>query len=192
MEVGTRCPYLVKLVHCRTYRPYQVFLHAGSLEHAVQDLPVVDLDCIGLPAESVKNVGGNLEDFGIGDHSVVGACDVDVALIELAHAALGHGGLVAAVHLCDLVALEALHARVHGKPSGERDCQVVAQRAQLPALILQVVDQLGVFSIFAAQDVLELEDGSIERRGPVALENLGDGLEETVAEGSILAGPCCC
>jgi hypothetical protein len=184
--------YLVKLVHCRADGPYKLFLHASGLEHAIQNLPVVYLDRVRVPVERVKNVGCDLEDFGIGDHGVVGACDVEIALVELSHAAFGHSRLVTAVDLGDLVALEALHTRVHGKPPCKRDGEIVTQRAELSALVLQVVDQLRVLPIFAAENLLELKDGRVERRGPVALEDVRHRLEEAVAEGSVFAGPWKC
>jgi hypothetical protein len=184
--------YLVKLVHGRTDGAYKLFLHAGGLEHAIQNLPVVDLDCVRVPVKRIENLGSDLEDFGIGDHGVVGARDVEVALVELSHAALGHSRLITAVDLGDLVALEALHTWVHGEPSCKRDSEIVTQRAELPTLILQVVDQLRVLPIFAAEDLLQLEDGRVERRGPVALEDVRHRLEEAVAKGSVFASPCKC
>lgn len=88
---------------------------------------MVDLDRICVPLERVKDVGCNLKHLGIGDHGIVRACNVKIALVKLSHAALGHGRLVAAVHLGNLVSLEALHTGVHGEPSCEGNSQVVAQ-----------------------------------------------------------------
>jgi hypothetical protein len=59
-------------------------------------------------------------------------------------------------------------------------------------LILKVVDEFRILAIFAAQDLLQFEDRCVEGRGAVALEDVGHGVEETVAEGSIFAGPCSC
>jgi hypothetical protein len=182
-------PYLVQLVHSRADGPDQILRNTRSLEHAVQDLPVVHLDSVRLPAQALEHIVDNLEDLGVGNHGVVGTRDIEIALVEFPHAALCHGGLVTAVDLCDLVALEVLHAGVHGEVAGQRDCQVVAQRAQLTTLVLQVVDELRVLSIFAAENLLELEDGRVERRRAVALEDSSHLLEEAVAESSILAGP---
>lgn len=152
---------------------------------------MIYLDRVRVPLERVKDIGCDLEDFGIRNHGVVGACNVEIALVELPHAALGHGRLVAAVHLGNLVALEALHTRVHGEPSCERDSKIVAQRAKLPALILQVINEFRVLSIFAAQNLLEFEDGCVECGGSVALKDVGHGLEETIAESGVFASPWC-
>jgi hypothetical protein len=184
--------YLVKLVYGRTDRPDELILYASGLEHAIQNLPVIYLDRVRVPVKRIEDVGSDLEDFCIGDHGIVRARDVEIALIELSHATLGHRRLVTAVDLGDLVALEALHTRIHGEPSCKRDGEIVTQRAELPALILQVVDQLGVLPIFAAEDFLEFEDRRVERGGPVALEDVCHRLEEAVAEGSVFASPWSC
>lgn len=49
--------------------------------------------------------------------------------------------------------------------------QVIAQGAELAALVGQVVDQLRVLAVLARQDVLALEDGGIDSDGAVAFEN---------------------
>jgi hypothetical protein len=87
---------------------------------------VVDLDCVSIPVQGIKDIGRNLEHFGIGNHGIVRASNVKITLVKLPHAALGHGRLVAAVHLGNLVTLEALHTRVHGEPACKRDSQVIA------------------------------------------------------------------
>jgi hypothetical protein len=54
---------------------------------------------------------------------------------------------------------------------------------------LEVVDEFRVFAVFAAEDLLQFEDGRVERGRAVALEDVGYGLEKTVAEGRVLASP---
>lgn len=88
---------------------------------------MIHLDGVGLPAEGLEDVVDDLEDLRIRNHCVVSTGDVEIALVELSHAPLCHGRLVTTVDLCDLVALEALNTGVHGEPSRERDCQIVAQ-----------------------------------------------------------------
>lgn len=48
--------------------------------------------------------------------------------------------------------------------------QVIAQGAKLAALVGEIVDELRVLAVLAREDVLALEDGSIDRDGTVALE----------------------
>jgi hypothetical protein len=102
---------------------------------------VVDLNRVRVPLEGVEHVGRNLEDLGVRNHSVVGASNVEIALVEFPHATFGHCRLVATIHLGDLVAFEALHTRVHGEPTRERDSKIVTQRAEFTTLVLQVVDE---------------------------------------------------
>jgi len=48
-----------------------------------------------------------------------------------------------------VVALDALDMGVHGKPSCEGDCEVVAERAEFAALVCEVVDEFAVFAVFS-------------------------------------------
>jgi len=172
---------------------------------------VVQLDCVfALPAQLVEDFTCDSQNLSIGDHRIVGTGNVEIALVELAHAALGHGGLVTAVDLCDVVALDVLDGSVHGEPSGEGDGQVVTQRAQLSTLVGEVVDELAVLTVLAREDLLELEDrtvGSVESAcrtrhcflpahnsridsdSTVTLEDVGDGAEDLVADDHVLALP---
>jgi len=59
-----------------------------------------------------------------------------------------------------VVALNALDVGVHGEPSCERDCEIVAEGAEFAALVCEVVDEFAVFAVFARKDFLELEDWS--------------------------------
>lgn len=88
---------------------------------------MIYLDCVRIPLERIENVGRDLEYFGIWNHGVVGTRNIEVALVKLSHAALGHRWLVAAIHLSDLVSLEVLDARIHGEPSCKRNGEIVAQ-----------------------------------------------------------------
>ena len=182
--------HLIQLVDGARDRPDLLLRHAADLEQTVEHLAVVDLDAVAaLPAELLEDLGHDAQDLRVRHHGVELAGDVEVALVELAHAALADGRLVPAVDLGDVVALDAADVRVHGEPAGERHRQVVAQRADLAALILQVVDQLGVLAILAGQDLAQFEDGRVERGAAVALEDVGDGREDPVAEEGVRPGP---
>jgi hypothetical protein len=70
--------------------------------------------------------------------------------------------------------LAAKRKRAHG--------QVVAEGAELAALVLEVVDELRVLAVLAAEDLLELKDGRVDGDAAVKLKDAGDGLEDLVAE----------
>lgn len=75
------------------------------------------------------------------------------------------------VDLCNVVPLNRRDAILRDV-TRERDCKIVAQGTQLATLVGQVVDQLRVLAVFARENVLELEDGGINRDTAVALEDL--------------------
>ncbi|KAI3488264.1 hypothetical protein L1887_47803 [Cichorium endivia] len=156
---------------------------AADVKDAVEDLAVVDLDGEALDAEGVERLDEDAEHLGVGNHGVVDAGDVDVALVELAEAALGHGGLVATVDLGDVVALDvAVLGGVHGDEAGKGHGEIVAQRAELATLVLEVVDELGVLAVLAGEDLLELEDGRVDGDGAVGGEDVFDGGEDALAQ----------
>lgn len=164
--------------------------HTADLEHTVQNLPVVDLDVIAaVPAQLLEDFGDDAQDLGIGDHGIEGTGDIEIALVELAHATLAHGGLIATVHLGDVVALHAADIRVHGEPAGEGDGEIVAERADFSTLVLKVVNELGVLAILTGENLAQLEDGGVEGSTAMALEDIGDGGEDAVAEEGVGAGP---
>lgn len=153
---------LVELVDRRRDGTRLLSGHAGELKDAVEDLAVVELDGVLWDLERIQRLAEDVQDLGVGNHGVVGAGNVKVALVELAHAALAHHGLVAAVYFCDVVALHVGEA-VHGDVARKGDREVVAQRALLAALVVQVVDQLRVLAVLARQDVAELKHGRVNR-----------------------------
>lgn len=91
-----------------------------------------------------------------------------------------------------MVAFDAAHVGVHGEPASKGDGQIVAKRAELATLILEVVDKLGVLAIFSGQDLTQLENGCVERRAAVTLEDIGNGREDPVAEEYVGPGPVLC
>jgi len=69
--------------------------------------------------------------------------------------------LISSVDFGDVIALDVLDAAVHGEPSCEGDRKVIAERAELAALVREVVDELAIFAVLAGEDVFELEDRSV-------------------------------
>lgn len=59
-----------------------------------------------------------------------------------------------------MIAFDVLNLGVLGQPAGEGDSEVVAEGADLAALVGKVVDEFAVFAIFAGEDFAELEDGA--------------------------------
>lgn len=83
------------------------------------------------------------------------------------------GYVLSPVDLGDVVPPDLLDAMLRDVPR-ERHRQVVAQGAELAALVGEVVDELGVLAVLAGEDILALEDRGVDRNGAVALE---DGLD---------------
>lgn len=159
---GKECvAYLVELVHRTADGPDLVLRDAAYLEDTIENLPVVDLDSeLPLPPRQVlKHLLDDPQNLGIGQHGVELARNVKVALVELAHAPLGHGRLVSSVDLGNVVSLDVLDG-ILGAEARERDGQVVSQGADLTALVGEVVYELAVLAIFACEGFLELEHGS--------------------------------
>lgn len=157
-----RCTNLVELVHRTTDGSYLVLWHATHREYTIQNLPVVDLDSVvSLPAQSLKDLARYPNDLRIRQHRIIYTSDIEIALVELAHSSFRHSRLISSVDFCNVVALDALDVGVHGKPSCEGDSEIVAEGAEFAALVCEVVDEFAVFAVFAREDFLELEDGSV-------------------------------
>lgn len=60
-----------------------------------------------------------------------------------------------------MVAFDVLDLRVHGEPASEGNRKVVAEGAELAALVGEVVDELAILAIFAGENLLELKYRSI-------------------------------
>lgn len=60
---------------------------------------MVHLDRIpAIPAQSLENLNNDLDNFGIRRHSIVGAGNIEIALVELPHSALGDSRLTVSHH----------------------------------------------------------------------------------------------
>lgn len=47
---------------------------------------------------------------------------------------------------------------MHGKPTGERDSQVITQRAEFPPLVGEVINKFTVFAIFSGENLFEFKN----------------------------------
>jgi hypothetical protein len=65
---------------------------------------------------------------------------------------------------------------------GEWHSQVVSQGQNLAALVLQVVDQLAVFSVLASEGLFQLEDWCIDFASTMLLKNSSDRLESLFSD----------
>lgn len=74
-------------------------------------------------------------------------------LIKLSVSASRGSWVISSVDLGDMVPLDGRYF-IHGQISRERNRQVVPKGQDLAALVLQVVDELRVFTVFACQDIL--------------------------------------
>ena len=164
--------------------------HPADLEDTIEDLPVVGLDAIAaLPAKLLKHFGDDSQDLRIRNHGVESTGNIKVTLVKFPHATLAHGGLVPTVDLGNVVTLNTADIGVHSEPPGKRNGQIVAKRTDLPALILEVVDEFRVLTVFTGQDLAQFENGGVQGCPAMALEDIGDGVENAITEESVGARP---
>ena len=62
------------------------------------------------------------------------------------------------------------------------DGEIVSERTQLPSLILQIVNQLGIFSVFPRENLLEFEDRRVDGDSTVSLEDVGNLSEDGLSK----------
>ena len=74
-------------------------------------------------------------------------------MVELPVSSPAHGWIVSSVDFGDLISLDAGDLS-HGHEAGERNGQIIAHRQDLAALVLQVVNQLGILPVFTRQHFL--------------------------------------
>ena len=68
-----------------------------------------------------------------------------------------------------------IRALIHRQEPSKGDRQVVPQGTEFPTLILQVVDQFGIFPVFSGKDLAQLKDGRVDCAGAVFEEDLFEG-----------------
>jgi len=145
---------------------------------------MVELDLEITDAELSEDVDEDLEHLGVGDHGGVIASDVKIALVELPKAALIHLGLVPSVDLSDVESLDLFHS-LRSNESCKRNSQIVPERGKFTALVLQVVDELGVLAVLAHECFSQLEDRGIDLDCSVLLEDALDDVEGLFADGHL-------
>lgn len=97
-------------------------------------------------------------------------------MIELSIAALVAVWLVSSVHLPNLELFKPLQVVCSHEP-GERHCEVITKREELPALICEIVHELIGLAILAHKNLASLEDWCVDLLSPMALEDLLDLLK---------------
>lgn len=133
---------------------------------------MVDPDLDGY-VDSSEHLSDEAQHLSSRHHRIeAGTGIVEVALVELAHTSLSWSWQVSAVNLTNLKALDLLDFFVHRKPSSKCECKVVSRGAELSILILEVVNQLHVFTVLVCQGIFELEDWSVDLFATVKLKIL--------------------
>jgi hypothetical protein len=90
-----------------------------------------------------------------------------------------------------VVPLDIPHG-IHREEPRERDGEVVPQAEQLPALVRQVVNELGVLAVLAREDLFELEHRGVDFHPTVPFEHAFDGCEHLhTCEGCVGKGRGC-
>lgn len=112
---------------------------ASKLNHCVKKLPVVDLEHERTELKVRDDVDDYVEHFCIRNHRRVSACNVEITLVELSEATLGHLRLVASVNFSYVEALDVLDS-VLRNVARERYCEIIPEGEQFSTLVLQVVN----------------------------------------------------
>jgi hypothetical protein len=160
------------------------------VQQRLQHLAVVDADAELADRHLAEDAVDDARDLGLGeDGEPLAVDDVDVALVELAEAALPRLRRLAAPHALDLVAAEreGKLALVHGDIARERHGEVEAQRALGGGLVLVVaggearerVDLL-LHAALGGEHLLPLGRGRLDRQEAVALEIGAHEIDERV------------
>lgn len=76
--------------------------------------------------------------------------------------------MVSSVDFGDLVSFDLFNIGSRGKEARKGHGEVVAQGAQLTALVGEVVDEARVLAVLAGEDVAELKGGRVEGDAAVA------------------------
>lgn len=95
----------------------------------------------------------NSQNLCVGQHRIKLAGNIEVALIEFAHATFRHGRLIPSIYLRDMVSLDILDSILSAE-SCKWNGQVVSQGADLTTLVGEVIYELAVFAVFAGKRLL--------------------------------------
>ena len=75
-------------------------------------------------------------------------------LIKLSISASTHWRIVPSIHFCNLIPFDTGDL-AHGNKTGKRNSQIIAHGKNFSSLIFQVINEFGIFTIFASQNFLE-------------------------------------
>lgn len=107
------------------------------------------------------------------------------ALIKFTVSSTRDRGIIAAIDFGNVIAFNARNL-VHGQVSSQRHCQIVSQRQYFSALIFQVVNQFGVFAVFAGQHFLQFEYWRVDGLCTVLPEHVDDFVQNTLSQCHLL------
>jgi len=68
--------------------------------------------------------------------------------------------LAAPIDFGNVVSFDVFYRGVHGEPARKWGHEVVAEGAELAALVGEVVDEFAIFVIFSGENFFRLEDGA--------------------------------
>jgi len=68
--------------------------------------------------------------------------------------------LVAPIDFSNVVSFDVFYRGVQGELARKGDREVVAEGAELAALVGEVVDEFAIFAIFSGENFFRLEDGA--------------------------------
>ena len=182
---------LVGFVERDEGRAVQRRRHAGRVEHAGEELPMIQTHREVGEAQAAEHLSPGREQLGLDGHRGR-AGGIDVALVELAEAALLRP--IGAPHRLHLVALEELGQRgpVFGHHARQRHGEVVAQGEiglaglAVFATLQDLEDQpVAFFAVLAREGLDVLDRRRLERLEAVALEHPGDDAYDVLAPANV-------
>lgn len=88
-----------------------------------------------------------------------------------------------------MVSFDVFYRGVYGEPTRKGGCEVVAEGAELAALIGEVVDEFTIFAIFSGENFFKLEDGGIYCDCSVTFEDFGNSRKYSVPYDHISSFP---
>ena len=80
--------------------------------------------------------------------------------MELAHSTLFGHRLISPVDFGNVVSFDVFYRGIHSEPTRKGDREVVAEGAELAALVGKVIDEFAIFAIFSGENFFKLEDGA--------------------------------
>ena len=81
---------------------------------------------------------------------------------------------------------DVLDIGVIGHEPSEGDGEIITKRALLSSLIFKIIDQLGVFSILASENLLEFENRGINLHSSVLLEDVSNHVNDLSSDSHLV------